>query len=74
MSENKSYHGVEVEYGGNRISLFGSYSLRLTCTCAGGWELWGLLDGKEKLLAGEFDVVPLRVYVDGILICGDDDS
>ena len=74
MSESKSYHDVEVEFNGNRFSLFGAYTYRLTCTCAGGWELWGLLDGKEKLLAGEFDEAPLRIYVDGVLICGKPDE
>jgi len=69
-----SYRDVEVEYKGDRFSLFDSYALRLTCTCAGGWELWNTWEGKEELLAGEFDVVPLRVYVAGVLVCGDDDS
>lgn len=71
MSEDRSYHDVEVEYGGKRFRLFDvSYGLRLTCTRAGGWELWNMWEGKEEFLAGEFRDPPLRVYVAGVLICG----
>lgn len=69
-----SYHDVEVEFNGLRVALFdASWGLRLTCTRFGGWELWNLWDGKEALLAGEYNAVPLRVYVSGVMICGTPD-
>jgi hypothetical protein len=74
MSESRSYHDVEVEYEGGRFHIFDMpYSWHLTCTRAGGWELWDMWCAEGKLLAGEFNKrKPLRVYVAGVLICGKD--
>lgn len=70
-SVDRSYHDVEVEFSGKRMRLFdASYGLLLSCTRCGGWELWNRWGGKEELLAGEYNEIPLRVYVAGILICG----
>jgi hypothetical protein len=68
----RSYHDVEVEFGGNRYRLFDvSYGLMLTCTRMGGWELWNRWDGKDELLASEYGTIKLTVIVDGIVVCGE---
>lgn len=62
-----SYHDVEVEFGEVREKVFNlPFNIKLTCTRVGGWELWD----QDKLLAGEYGEVPLKVYVAGNLICG----
>lgn len=69
----RSYHDVVVHVAGGRAyRIFDSaYGLRLTCTRAGGWELWNVWGGKEELLAGEYGSTRLSVVVDGIVICGE---
>jgi hypothetical protein len=70
-----SYHDVEVEFAGKRYRLFDeSYGLRLICTRAGGWELWNVWNGVEELLAGEYNEIPLTIFVDGKIICGSSDG
>lgn len=72
VSKSRSYHDVEVEFDGKRVRLFDAgYGLMLTCTRMGGWELWNKWAGKEELLAGEYHTIPLRVIVDGVVVCGD---
>ena len=64
--ERFSYHDVVVSFGDKKIPLFdASYGLMLTCTRAGGWELWNRWGGTEELLAGEFNEVPLTIEVAG---------
>lgn len=71
MENKRTYHDVEVEFGGKRIRLFdASYGLLLRCTRATGWELWNTWDGTEELLAGEYHTTPLRVFVAGVVVCG----
>jgi hypothetical protein len=71
----RTYHDVEFQIGdGPRERIFNEgYSLMITCTRAGGWELWGGTshDTNERvLMAGEYNAVPLCLYVAGVQICG----
>lgn len=67
----RSYHDVEVEFGGKRLRLFDAgYGLLLTCNRASGWRLWNTWGGRDELLAGEYDEPILRIYVAGALVCG----
>lgn len=67
----RTYHDVEVEWGGKRVRLFDAgYGLLLTCCRVAGWELWNRWGGKEELLAGEYHTTPLKVFVAGQLVCG----
>jgi len=80
MLEDKikfSYHDVEVEFNGIREKIFNlPFNLMLTCTRVGGWELWEStvdtvsLKLDYKLIAGEYNETPLKIYVDGIQILG----
>jgi hypothetical protein len=69
--EDPTYHDVVVQIKGQDYRLFDhSYGLRLTCTRAGGWELWNMWGGKEELLGGEFaGLGPFSISVQGMLIC-----
>jgi hypothetical protein len=67
----RSYHDVEVGFDGKRGKLFDlSYGLELTCTRAGGWQLWNKWEGRSTLVAGEYDSPELMVWVAGVLVCG----
>lgn len=46
------------------------YSVRVTCTRVGGWEVWECYDGAEAMIAGEFAAMsPLRLDVNGFVLC-----
>lgn len=66
-----SYHDVVVFAGDKRLCLFdSSYGLQLHCTRVAGWQLWNVWDGKDELLAGEYNPEkPIRVEVRGVVIC-----
>ncbi len=66
-----TYHDVIVHAAGRDLRLFDhSYGLRLTCTRAGGWELWNMWGGEEELLGGEYaGLGPFSVSVQGMIIC-----
>lgn len=71
-----SYHDVVVYAQGKdgmvrAYRLFDAcYDLRLTCTRAGGWELWRMLRPHEQLLGGEFLGPSFCVAAAGIPLCG----
>lgn len=67
-----SCHDVEVEFEGQpRIALFDApYGLELSCTRTGGWQMWkhNLRDGTSAILAGEYCVIRLSIWIKGIQI------
>lgn len=73
-----SYHDLHITTADlARRSVFDlPYSYRVTCTRAGGWELWhishnmalGALPAHEELLAGEYHTKGLRLDVAGHVI------
>jgi hypothetical protein len=69
--EAPTYHDVIVSVKGKDYRLFDhSYGLRLTCTRAGGWELWNMWGGKEELMGGEYaGLGPFSITVQGMTIC-----
>jgi hypothetical protein len=65
-----SYHDVIVYINEKSYRIFDcSYGLQLTCTRAGGWELWDYWDDHEVLIGGEYNGDNFRIEVDGIIIC-----
>jgi hypothetical protein len=74
---NNSYHDIYVSYVDReghhlKFRLFDApCNYRITCTRAGGWELWHHTLGKEpKLLAGEYNEIQLTVSLtDGTYLC-----
>lgn len=63
-----SYHDIVVYCDGQRYELgTDSYSLMLTCTRAGGWELW---DCRECLIGGQFHSAQFSLEIAGVLVCG----
>lgn len=69
--EAPSYHDVVVHFGEQSIRLCdASYGLRLTCTRAGGWDLWNVWRGDEKLLGSEYGDEPFCIEVRGVAVCG----
>jgi hypothetical protein len=46
------------------------FSLMVTCTRTGGWELWNVSEGiaKAKLVAGEYSELWMVLDVDGTVI------
>lgn len=67
---DKSYHSVKVTVGDKEYKIFdSSYSLILTCTRTGGWELWEKREGTETLLGQEFGTALFLIEADGQIIC-----
>jgi hypothetical protein len=68
--KSPSYHDLHITTATlERTSIFDlSYGLQVTCTRAGGWQLWNTWGGKEELLAGEYDGNGLRLDVGGNII------
>jgi len=50
-----SYHDVIVIVNGKEYRIRDNYAYQLTCTRAGGWNLWHIWNGKETLIGGEFN-------------------
>jgi len=67
-----SYHDVVVFVNDKPMRVFdASYGMLLTCTRAGGWELWENWRGVKNLLAGEYhETNVLRIEIAGIPILG----
>ena len=66
-NKTKSYHDVEVEFGGVRRHIFDmDFHYMLTCTRVGGWKLWH----GGSVVAGEYHFAPLNIYAAGVLVCG----
>lgn len=69
-----SYHDLHITTDElPRTSVFNlPFNLMVTCSRTGGWELWrmgmALGEGKEALLAGEYDENGLRLDVAGHVI------
>lgn len=65
-----SYHDLHITTAEMpRRSIFNlPYNLMVTCTHAGGWELWRRGVFRETLLAGEFCSRGLRIDVAGHVI------
>lgn len=53
---NHSYHDLYITTSFfDRTSIFNlPYSIRVTCTRTGGWEVWELWGGMERQLGGEW--------------------
>lgn len=51
-----SYHDLHIETPDfARTSIFNlPFSVEVRCTRTTGWEVWEHLDGKSRLIAGEF--------------------
>lgn len=62
-----SYHDLYITTADiPRTSIFNlPFSLALSCTRSGGWELWS---GNESLVAGEYAERGLRLDVSGHMI------
>lgn len=63
-----SYHDLYVTVEGQERVRFSdlNFGHMLICTRVGAWELWHKSDeGKETLVAGEFDTTGLRLDVNG---------
>jgi len=73
MTKPKSYHDLYITTAEiERASIFDlAFNCLLTCTHAGGWELWLAVDdtGKREVAAGEYDTRGLRLDIDGYVIC-----
>ena len=65
-----SYHDVEVYVDGVRYRPGGDYALELTCTKAGGWQLWWDWLDRKEMIGGEFEGGGFCVAVKGHAICG----
>jgi hypothetical protein len=66
-----TYHDIELEFGSVKQKIFDlPHNLKLTCTRVGGWELWQ----QDRVIAGEYNDIALKIYVAGILICGESKS
>lgn len=66
-----SYHDVIVYVNGEAHRIANNYAYELSCTKAGGWQLWHKWGGKEaKLLGGEYDGGDFRIEIAGTVICG----
>lgn len=71
-----SYHDVEIEFEGQPRIAFssGPFSWELTCTRAGGWQLWDHYPEcrtQNRNIAAEYggDGVPrLSIWVDGVQV------
>jgi hypothetical protein len=65
-----SYHDVIVYVGNVEYKPSSNYALHLTCTKAGGWNLYHIWDGKERCIGGEFEGEPFCIEVAGMVIVG----
>lgn len=63
-----SYHDVVCIFDGQRVRIKDNYAYKLTCTRAGGWNLWWEREGKSELIAGEHDYPKLEIEVNGIKV------
>lgn len=69
-----SYHGLHITTNDiPRTSISNlPYGLHIRCCRVGGWELWQYrgpdAQPKDVLLAGEYDLSPLRLDVNGVVI------
>lgn len=71
MSAELSYHDLFVTVEGQKRVRFSDlgFGHMLICTRVGAWELWFHEDdGRERLVAGEFDETGLRLDVAGHVI------
>ena len=68
-----SYHDAVVTLNGVDYCLFDEpYDLMITCTRAGGWELWrnrGSTVHEAKLLGGEYSGDDFKISIAGHIIC-----
>lgn len=68
-----SYHDVVVFVNGQKYEIANHYGIMLTCTRAGGWELWDVSGGAgEKQIGGEYSGNDFRIEVKGFVICQSD--
>ena len=70
MSSAPSYHDVVVYANGEKYFIGRDYGLLLTCSRAGGWELWKNWGGKQLPLGGEYSGKDFCVAVRGVAVCG----
>lgn len=70
MSKPHSYRDLEIETAEiPKTSTFNlPYDLSVTCTRAGGWELWDNSGSTSRLIAGEYDTNWLRLTVGDTVI------
>lgn len=68
-SAGPSYHDVVVFVNGERYRIKDNYAYQLTCTRAGGWNLWHIWGGKETLIGGEYNFDDFRIEVRGVVVC-----
>ena len=66
-----SYHDVIVYVDGETHRVAGNYAYQLSCTKAGGWRLFHVWGGRERLIGGEYGSGGFRIEVAGIVICGE---
>lgn len=56
MSETPSYHDLHITTAEiARTPIYNlPFSVRVKCNRVGGWEVWEIWDGSERLLGGEY--------------------
>ena len=70
MVGDLSYHDVKVYVGNKMYKPSWNYALQLMCTKAGGWNLFYVWMGKEKILGGEYEGEPFCIEVSDMVIVG----
>ena len=71
MSDRPSYHDTVVYVNGVAHRIADNYGYELTCVRAAGWQLWFTRQYGEPpaLLGGEYDGMPFRIEVRGVVVC-----
>ena len=67
-----TYHDVVVYVDGQEYCLSDHYGLELTCTRAGGWQLWNTWNkalDQAVQIGGEYHGGDFRIEVAGHVIC-----
>lgn len=68
--EPLSYHDVVVYCGDSAYKLSDNYAYQLMCTRSGGWSLWYIWQGENKLIGEEFGKEPFCITIAGRPIVG----
>lgn len=69
--DDRTYHDIVVFVDGAAYRVADNYAYQLTCTRAGGWELWWVWGNEERQIGGEYHGnAEFRIEVAGVVVCG----